>query len=584
MSDFKLAYIYEAIDKFSPVISKINKQVNSLNTKIVKSSVAASKSVDNMTKNIKKSHSMGEKWRAGFKGYIEHAELIKKNAEATKKLTAETKKFYDTSHVAASQAAANAWREEVRRKRAIAAYERHKERMANRPTEEISPISTRQIRGQYRYGNPHLGSLSIAGGSLMASVTAPVAGLGYLAVKNASQFEQQFIRMETMLGGKQAAEKMKKDAQEFSVKNSTKLSELYASIPILSASGVPADKILPKLEILNPLAKFGGFTGLAEISHILTKTINLNSLQADELEQFTNRGIPLLDELAKTFNTTKAQIRKDMEKGLVTGDAVFYVLEKMSKEKYAGFIDKYTKTFAGSMELLQNSITNTLATTGDEIIKVTNLGDKVKSLASFIDKTGNGLVKFAQKNPDLAGSLTLGAGGMALLGPAIKYVGELGLGIWGLTKGMASLVSILKFFIATPLGLIITGIAGTFYYLYQNSELFRKSIQEIVALLPSLEAWRTEEQAKQLAQQTGKPQSYGLRSWVDKLGQNAQEYIEQKKINPEYSSQQMKADLNISIRDPGNLVEKADVTENNSISGFKINIGKNMTSMPGGTY
>lgn len=192
----------------------------------------------------------------------------------------------------------------------------------------------------------------------LAFSTATVAASAF-SVKSASEVEDSRIAFETMLGSASAAEKMLQELSDFAVKTPFTLPTIREGAKQILAYGVSADQVLPTIKALGDISAGVGRDKLPQLTLALGQVRAAGRLMGTELRQFTEAGMPLLEELAKTTGRTTAQIREDMEKG---AGPSFEVVQKaifdMTKEggKFFNLMDRQSKTFGGVMSNIQDQL------------------------------------------------------------------------------------------------------------------------------------------------------------------------------------------------------------------------------------
>ena len=145
--------------------------------------------------------------------------------------------------------------------------------------------------------------------------------------------------------------------------------ELIDSAKRLQAFGVEADKVV---ETTRRLADVSGATG-AELQGLVTAYGQVQAkgrLQGEELLQFQERGIALQGELQKMYGLSGEELRKALEKGRISAEAVEVAIIRLTDVggKYANGAIAQSETLNGkfstlmdSVEMLAKNIGNVLA-------------------------------------------------------------------------------------------------------------------------------------------------------------------------------------------------------------------------------
>jgi len=137
--------------------------------------------------------------------------------------------------------------------------------------------------------------------------TAVVGALAYIgkqAIDSASDMEQARIAFTTMFGSAEKASKLMKEISDFAVKTPFELPQLVEGAKRLSAYGVSAENMIPTLKTLGDITAGVGTDKLPQLILAFGQVKAATKLTGAELRQFTEAGVPMLDELAKHFNET----------------------------------------------------------------------------------------------------------------------------------------------------------------------------------------------------------------------------------------------------------------------------------------
>jgi tape measure domain-containing protein len=198
----------------------------------------------------------------------------------------------------------------------------------------------------------------------MASIGIMAAGTalffaGRSALKTASEYQQSRIAFDTMLGSAEKGQKMMKELSDFAKKTPFNLPQVVEGAKSLLAYRISADKIIPTFNALGNIAAGVGREKLPQLTLAFGQVRTAGKLTGQELRQFTEAGVPLLDVLAQQSGKTASQIKEDMEKGIAPSfgeveKALFSMSEKGGT--FYNLMEKQSQTFAGRMSNIGDTV------------------------------------------------------------------------------------------------------------------------------------------------------------------------------------------------------------------------------------
>ena len=221
-----------------------------------------------------------------------------------------------------------------------------------------------------------------------AAAGAAIGGLGVYAVKLASQMENTKIAFTTMLGSAEKAGAFIKDLQSFAAKTPFEFKGLTESASQMMAYGIAAKDVIPTLTAVgNAVAAVGGGQDkIARVTTALGQMYAKGTVQAEEMRQLTEAGIPAWELLAKTLNTDVSGAMDMVSKRQV--DAANGVANLVSgmNAKFGGMMEKQSQTVTGSFSNLMDGLEMVAISAGTKISQSLNLAGVLSGLAGQIDK------------------------------------------------------------------------------------------------------------------------------------------------------------------------------------------------------
>ena len=181
--------------------------------------------------------------------------------------------------------------------------------------------------------------------------------LGKGATQLAINMEQTEIAFSTFLGSAEKGQEVLGELNKFS--NMTPFDNenvIKAGKSLLSAN-IPAEKLTETLKMIGDVAS-GTNVPLTDMANIYAKSMNKGKLQAEELNQLAERGVPIIDELAKMFNVTKKEVFDMASKGKITDKELTKVFNNMTKQggKFFKLMEKQSKSTGGLLSTLQGKV------------------------------------------------------------------------------------------------------------------------------------------------------------------------------------------------------------------------------------
>lgn len=230
------------------------------------------------------------------------------------------------------------------------------------------------------------------------------AELGKLAVAAAVNAEQVHIAFETMLGSKAKADQLQAELFELAAKTPFELPQVQEASKKLLAFGFTAKEVVPNLTALGNIAAGVGQDKLPQLILAFGQVKAATKLTGNELRQFTEAGVPLLDALALGFKKPVSEIQKMVTDGKVGFAAVQKALFDLTSEggRFANLMEKQSKSLGGVYSTFKDSFTqNVLLPIGEGISKVakpallglTDLTESIGGVSTKADVLRNSLEK-----------------------------------------------------------------------------------------------------------------------------------------------------------------------------------------------
>jgi tape measure domain-containing protein len=203
--------------------------------------------------------------------------------------------------------------------------------------------------------------LGIAGGFGIGAVISK--GIGLIkefvngAVEAAQKFEALQVSFEKLLGSRSAANDMIRDLQKFSLATPFEFSDVAELTKQLLAFGFAQKDIIPTLDMLGNIASAVGKEKLPNLILAFSQVRMNGRLMAQDLNQLINAGFNPLEIISQKTGKSVADLRKDMENGLVSFAQVEDAFKTVTSEggRFYNLMQDQSKTTSGALSNLKDA-------------------------------------------------------------------------------------------------------------------------------------------------------------------------------------------------------------------------------------
>ncbi len=199
-----------------------------------------------------------------------------------------------------------------------------------------------------------IGPLSITAG--IALLTKGVSGFIKDGINFNMQLEQMSVSFTTLLGTASAAADMMEQLVEFSASTPLQLTNIADGAKRLLAFGTEAKDVVNTMRMLGDAA-MGNAAVLDRLVLSYGKVQAKGRASLEELNMFTEAGVPLMAELAKNLGLTNEELFKFVSAGKVGFEEVDAALRSLTtgQGKFAGLLEAQSRTLAGSASTLKDN-------------------------------------------------------------------------------------------------------------------------------------------------------------------------------------------------------------------------------------
>jgi hypothetical protein len=320
------------------------------------------------------------------------------------------------------------------------------------------------VTGFNKLVKDHYKEAGAAAGGLIASIGLITKS----AVENAASYEQNRIAFESMLGSADKARKLLAQVSDFAAKTPFELPQVVAAARQLVAYGFAQQDVIKTTKLLGDISSGVG-APLEDLVYLYGTLRAQNVAYTKDLNQFTARGIPVLDLLAKKFNVTKEEVLEMASQSKISFKDIEAVFGTMTSKGGLFFngMERQSKSFSGVMSNLNDSFGKFVR----EVVGINDRGDirEGSLFAALKDGAERLLVVMEEVRPKvtaMVNAFSQNETAIAALAGAIGGLLVLAIGAAVIAFGPA---------IAVMLAFAAAGatIAGTVTYLNTTFDLFK---------------------------------------------------------------------------------------------------------------
>ena len=187
------------------------------------------------------------------------------------------------------------------------------------------------------------------------------------------QFQQLEVAFNTMLGSADKADALMAQLVRTAAITPFDLEGVAQGAKQLLAYGMEAENVNETLTRLGDIAA-GLSMPLNDLVYLYGTTMAQGRLYPQDLNQFTGRCIPMIEELAKVFGVAESKVKDLVEAGRVGFPEVQKVIENLTGEgsKFGGLMEEQSKTITGQISNIEDAIASMFNDMGKESEGVIN--------------------------------------------------------------------------------------------------------------------------------------------------------------------------------------------------------------------
>ncbi len=232
-------------------------------------------------------------------------------------------------------------------------------------------------------------SLSNLGGMVAKYGALAVGALGTaatFAIKNAADVQMLRQNFDTLLGSAEKGRTMFTDLQKMANITPFETQDLAQAASTLLAYGVSSEKIIPTIQRIGDVS-LGNKNKFNMLSLAFSQVASTGRLMGQDLLQMTSQGFNPLQIISEKTGKSMTDLKKEMEKGLITFDMVDDAFKTATGEggKFHDGMANGAKILTGVMSTLSDNV----KITARSIVGLSESGDVVKG--GLFDKVSSAI-------------------------------------------------------------------------------------------------------------------------------------------------------------------------------------------------
>lgn len=208
----------------------------------------------------------------------------------------------------------------------------------------------------------------------IVAVGAAIAGAGVALsgfITKAGQFEKTRVSFEVLIGDAELAEKTLSRLSDFAASTPFELPGINKAARQLLAFGTSAENVPDVLRRIGDVAA-GIDIPLSDLSEIYGKIQTQGRVFAEDINQLTGRGIPIISELAKQFGVAGSEVRALVTSGEIGFPQIEKAFVSLTSEggRFFNLMEKQSGTFEGLTSTLRDNLAAVQRDIGAKLLPV----------------------------------------------------------------------------------------------------------------------------------------------------------------------------------------------------------------------
>lgn len=263
------------------------------------------------------------------------------------------------------------------------------------------------------------------------------------------EMEQNRVSFETFLGSAEKANAAIAQLQQFANVTPFDTRSVVRAGKALIAFGTPLEKLPATIKAIGDISAGTG-KDFNELAVIFGKARTQGTLFAEDINQLTEAGIPIIDEFAKQFGVTAGEVKKLGSQGKISFANLEQAFADMTGEggRFFNLMEKQSKTAGGQISTLVGTLQNLGVELGEALLPVIKLVvGRLQSMVTWIQKNKDVVALWGKR-------ILIAIGIIGSLVAVIKTI------VFVMKTWKSIQIIINALLIANPIGLIVAGIAA----------------------------------------------------------------------------------------------------------------------------
>lgn len=208
------------------------------------------------------------------------------------------------------------------------------------------------------------------------------------SVQYAASMEKMGVAFEVMLGSASKAEKTLEEIRKFSIATPFEFKNLVPAAQRLIAFGTAADDVVDTMRDLGNLS-MGNQQSLDRLTLAYGKLQARGRASLEELNMFTEAGVPILKQLQEQLGLTKEELFDYITTGKVGFEDVNKALQNMARGEgqFAGMLERQSQTLEGAISTLTGAVQDLGGALAEDFLPwLTKIVQKATDLVDTISK------------------------------------------------------------------------------------------------------------------------------------------------------------------------------------------------------
>lgn len=198
-----------------------------------------------------------------------------------------------------------------------------------------------------------------------------------------ADYEQSLTSFEVLLQSADKADVMMQKLEKMGASTPFELSDLTAATEQLLAYGTAESDIETRLQQLGDLSK-GNAEKFESMTNAYGRMLAKGKVSLEELNMFTEAGVPILEELQTQYGVTGEEMFKMISDGKVGVEEINSAMKSMTSEggQFFGMMEKQSQTLEGMLSTMSDNVTRFGRLVGEETFEFlkTELDDLIATI------------------------------------------------------------------------------------------------------------------------------------------------------------------------------------------------------------